>query len=129
MLWDEEISQEETDEVIDWLAQQFYKYGLETAGILFLESLKPISRYGSSMGQLFLTPIMPFFGDNIMTKSDRVMRILEDKENVEKLIQRLENVAVHGVKQVKNTKEDSEKHNITEQSNKEKKSWRRILPF
>lgn len=128
MLWNEEISQEETDQLIDWIASQFYKYGLETAGILFLESLKPISRYGSSMGQLFLTPIMPFFGDNIMTKSDHVLRILEDKENVEKLIQKLEDVAVHGIQTDKSATEESQKDEkgTTE---KGKKGWRRLLPF
>lgn len=54
MFWDEEITPEEEHELIESIALELYKYGLETAGILFLESLKPISRIGSSMGQMFI---------------------------------------------------------------------------
>ena len=71
MFWDEEITQEEEEEIIEWIAREFYKYGLETAGIMFLESLKPISRYGSSMGQMFISPMLPILGDNLMMKGDK----------------------------------------------------------
>lgn len=129
MFWDEEITQEEEDEIIEWIAREFYKYGLETAGIMFLESLKPISRYGSSMGQIFISPMLPILGDNLMMKGDKAMRVLERDENVEKLIQRLEDMAVNGVDNEKETKEEPSNKEDEEAVTKEKKGWRRLIPF
>lgn len=129
MFWDEEITQEEEDEIIEWIAREFYKYGLETAGIMFLESLKPISRYGSSMGQIFISPMLPILGDNLMMKGDKAMRVLERDENVEKLIQRLEDMAVNGVDNEKETKEEPSNKEDEEVVTEEKKGWRRLIPF
>jgi hypothetical protein len=129
MFWDEEITPEEEEEIIEWIAREFYKYGLETAGIMFLESLKPISRYSSSMGQVFVSPLLPILGDNLMMKGDKAMRILEKDENVEKLIQRLEDMAVNGVENEKETKEESSNKKDEEVVTEEKKGWRRFLPF
>jgi len=129
MFWDEEITQEEEDEIIEWIAREFYKYGLETAGIMFLESLKPISRYGSSMGQIFISPMLPILGDNLMMKGDKAMRVLERDENVEKLIQRLEDMAVNGVDNEKETKEEPSNKEDGEVVTEEKKGWRRLIPF
>ncbi len=128
MFWDEEISVEEENEIIEKIAREFYKYGLETAGIMFLESLKPISRYGSSMGQMVLTPMLPFFGENVMMKGDKAFRIFEKDENIERLIQRLENLAVNGLPEpeIKTEHEAPEKDKPTSD---EKKGWRRYLPF
>jgi len=129
MFWDEEITQEEEDEIIEWIAREFYKYGLEPAGIMFLESLKPISRYGSSMGQIFISPMLPILGDNLMMKGDKAMRVLERDENVEKLIQRLEDMAVNGVDNEKETKEEPSNKEDGEVVTEEKKGWRRLIPF
>ena len=129
MFWDEEITQEEEDEIIEWIAREFYKYGLETAGIMFLESLKPISRYGSSMGQIFISPMLPILGDNLMMKGDKAMRVFERDENVEKLIQRLEDMAVNGVDNEKETKEEPSNKEDEEAVTEEKKGWRRLIPF
>lgn len=129
MFWDEEITQEEEEEIIEWIAREFYKYGLETAGIMFLESLKPISRYGSSMGQIFISPMLPILGDNLMMKGDKAMRVLERDENVEKLIQRLEDMAVNGIEDEKETKEEPSNKEDEEVVTEEKKGWRRYLPF
>ncbi|MCB2172061.1 hypothetical protein KQH65_04925 [archaeon] len=129
MFWDEEITQEEEEEIIEWIAREFYKYGLETAGIMFLESLKPISRYGSSMGQIFISPMLPILGDNLMMKGDKAMRVFERDENVEKLIQRLEDMAVNGIEDEKETKEEPSNKEDEEVVTEEKKGWRRYLPF
>jgi len=129
MFWDEEITQEEEEEIIEWIAREFYKYGLETAGIMFLESLKPISRYGSSMGQIFISPMLPILGDNLMMKGDKAMRVFERDENVEKLIQRLEDMAVNGIEDETETKEEPSNKEDEEVVTEEKKGWRRYLPF
>jgi hypothetical protein len=127
MFIDEEISPEEESEIIEWIAKQFYRYGLETAAIMFLESLKPISRYGSSMGQVFISPLLPILGDNLMFKGDKAMRVLQEDANIEKLIQRLEVLASEGDKEDIINKEESKQEK--DETPKEKKGWRRYLPF
>ena len=129
MFWDEEITPEETDEIIEWAAIECYKYGMETAAILFLESLKPISRYGSSMGQLFLAPLLPFFGDNVTMKGEKAFRVFQEHENVEKLLQRLEDLAVNGLDEEHNVKDESKQPEKDEALKEEKKGWRRYLPI
>ena len=129
MFWDEEITPEDEDEIIEWVALQLYKYGMETAAIMFLESLKPISRYGSSMGQMFVSPLLPFLGDNVMMKGDKAMRVFEDTQNVERLIQRLEDLAVNGLDSEQEIKQEPESLENKEASEDENKGWRKYLPF
>ena len=129
MFWDEEITEEEEAEIIEWAAQQLYKYGMETAAIMFLESLKPISRYGSSMGQMFVSPLLPFLGDNVMVKGDKAMRVFEDTQNVERLIQRLEDLAVNGLDPEQEIKQEPEYQENKEPHEEENKGWRKYLPF
>ena len=129
MFWDEEITPEEETEIIEWVALQLYKYGMETAAIMFLESLKPISRYGSSMGQMFVSPLLPFLGDNITVKGDKAMRVFEDTRNVERLIQRLEDLAVNGLNSEQEIKQEPEYQENKEALEDENKGWRKYLPF
>jgi hypothetical protein len=133
MFWDEELTPEDVDEVIEWTAREIYRYGMETAAILFLESFKPMSRVGASMGQVFLFPLLPLFGDNAIVKGDHFFQTFQEHENVEKLIQRLEDIAAHGIepKEKKtDTKEKKEDEEETEEKPvQEKKGWRKYLPF
>jgi hypothetical protein len=129
MFWDEEVTPEDEDEIIEWVAQQLYKYGMETAAIMFLESLKPISRYGSSMGQMVVSPLLPFLGDNIMVKGDKALKVFEDNQNIERLIQRLEDLAVNGLDAKQEIKQESEYQENKEAPEEENKGWRKYLPF
>ena len=133
MLWDDEVTPEDIDEIIEWTAREIYRYGMETAAILFLESYKPMSRVGASMGQVFLFPLLPLFGDNAIVKGDKFFRIFQEHENVEKLIQRLEDIAAHGIKpKEKKTETIEEKEGEEEEEEKpvqEKNGWRKYLPF
>jgi len=125
MFWDEELSTEEEDEIIEWTARELYKYGMETAAILFLESYKPMSRIGTSMGTVFFTPLMPIFGDNAAIKSQKVLKLFEEDKNVEKLIVRLEEIASKGL----NPKTDDEKDDALDSDIEKKKGWRKYIPF
>jgi len=133
MFWDVELTPEEEDEIIEWAAKEIYKYGMETAAILFLESYKPISRLGTSMGQVFFTPLLPVFGDQAMVKGDRLFKVFQEERNVERLIQKLEHITAHGIKPTEKKEEKSEKkeQELEPQRElvKEKKGWRRYLPF
>jgi hypothetical protein len=137
MFWDEEVTPEDVDEIIEWTARELYRYGMETAAILFLESYKPMSRVGASMGQVFLFPLLPLFGDNAIVKGDKFFRIFQEHENVEKLIQRLEDIAAHGIKSKEKKTETGEQKEGLEEGGEEKeekpvqekKGWRKYLPF
>ena len=129
MFWDEELTPEEEEEIIEWTAKQLYKYGMETAAILFLESYKPMSRFGTSMGTVFFTPLMPLFGDNTAIRSQKVLRLFQEDKNVERLIQRLEEIASKGPESVNPNTTQVEKTEEIEDKSKEKKGWRKYLPF
>lgn len=137
MFWENEVTPEDVDEIIEWTAREIYRYGMETAAILFLESYKPISRVGVSMGQVFLYPLLPLFGDNAIVKGDKFFQIFQEHENVEKLIQRLEDMAAHGIKPKEKKTETEERKEGQKEGEKEKeekpvqekKGWRKYLPF
>lgn len=126
MFWDEELTPEEEDEIIEWTAKELYKYGMETAAILFLESYKPMSRVGASMGTVFFTPLMPIFGDNTAIRSQKVLQLFQEDKNVERLIQRLEEIASKGPDFDKKESEQTEK---PVKDTQEKKGWRKYIPF
>ena len=127
MFWDEEITPEDKDEIIEWTARELYRFGLETAAILFIESYKPLSRVGSSMGQVLFTPLLPFFGDNAMVKGDKFLRIFQERENVDRLIDRLEEISIKGLDDKKDDQKQKDQEIVS--NKKEKKGWRKYLPF
>ena len=127
MFWDEEITPEDKDEIIEWTARELYRYGLETAAILFIESYKPLSRVGSSMGQVLITPLLPFLGDSAMIKGDKFLRIFQERENVDRLIDRLEEISIKGLDDKKDDQKQKDQEIVS--NKKEKKGWRKYLPF
>ena len=122
MFWDEEITPDEVEEVIDWMAREIYKYGMEVAAILFLESSKPVTYVGSQFGQAFLTPFLPFLGDEVSVKGNKAMRVFEDRENVERLIRRLEGYSVNPPKSPVVSSDAGS-------GEEKRRGWRRFLPF
>jgi len=64
-----------------------------------------------------------------MMKGDKAMRVFERDENVEKLIQRLEDMAVNGIEDETETKEEPSNKEDEEVVTEDKKGWRRYLPF
>jgi len=83
------------DEPIDWeetiekVAAKVSQLGLEMPAILMLEAHKPLTFF-ANQGLIFLTPILyPLFGG----RTQRAARFFEDRKNVEKLIQRIEQKA------------------------------------
>jgi hypothetical protein len=85
--WDEELTPEETDRLLDKAAEQIRKRRLEAPAILALEMHKPLSGIASHAVVAFSPFMIPFFGyDGVHDMS----RLLKDRRNVELLIQRLE---------------------------------------
>lgn len=129
MFWDEEVTPEEEARVIEWAAREFHKYGLEAAGILFLESGKPLAFIGSQIGSVFVMPFLPFFGDSAYTKGDKFFKIFQKRGNVEKLIKRLEEISETGLINEGKEKGGEGEKEVETKAKEEKKGWRRFLPF
>ncbi len=92
----EDLTDQETDNLIEKAAEQIMKRKMEVPAILVLEMHKPLA-FVTSQASIALAPfIVPFVGyDNAQNYS----RLLTKRENVEKLIQRLEsNAAVPAAK-------------------------------
>lgn len=91
--WDAEISEGERDELIETLATKVHKRGLHTPTILFLEMHKPFSFLASQsiiLGSGFLAPL--FGAGNV----HRYAKLLENRENVERIICRIEEMHAAG---------------------------------
>jgi hypothetical protein len=85
--WDDDISDERRDELIDLLAGKVVKHGMATPAILFLEMHKPFAFLASQTVILSSGFLIPFVGiQNVQDYS----KLMETRSNVEKLICRIE---------------------------------------
>jgi hypothetical protein len=66
---------------------------MEAPAILALESMKPLSWIGSQMGRIMVAPWLGVFGFDTMEKADMWMTIFEDRANVTKLVNKIEELA------------------------------------
>lgn len=88
--WDDEISAERRDELIENLARKVVKHGMAAPAILFLEMHKPFAFLASQtmiLGSGFLAPLVGV--QNIQEYS----KLIESRDNVELLIRRIETQA------------------------------------
>ncbi len=90
MYSDIEITPEQEEELIRKTADKIHEYGMDTAAILLLESSKPLVWIGGEMGRFFITPFIPAVSESWGIKSETILRVFENRENVEKLMKRLE---------------------------------------
>lgn len=87
---DDELSPEDRDKLIDELARKVVSRGMETPAIMFLEMHKPVA-FLASQSVLVASPfLMPLFGPEGVRKFSQ---LLGDRENVELLIRRIEDLA------------------------------------
>ncbi len=81
------------DELVEKIAKKVVEIGMEAPAILALETARPLSFIGSQMGRAMIAPWFGIFGWDAMTKADNVMEVFEDRENVKKLVRRIEELA------------------------------------
>ena len=80
------------DQLIEELAGHLKRWGMVTPGIAFLEANKPFSFLGSQL-LLFVQPLLGVFVSPAVTSE--YVTLLEDRDNVERLIRKLEADASH----------------------------------
>lgn len=152
MYYDVEVTPEEETELIEQVARKIHEYQMETPAILLLESSKPLVWIGGEMGRFFITPFVPIISDKWGVKSEKFFLIFEKRENVERLLKRLEQLALEDDEKKRAAKkaareaakktgapsepgkegEAAEKPGqqpAPEQKKEEKKGWRKYLPF
>lgn len=85
--WTDDLTEQETDDLLAKLEAEIRKRRLEAPAILFLEMNKPIARIAANAMIVFTPFLAPIVGmDNVHNYS----RLLMDRDNVERLIVRLE---------------------------------------
>lgn len=85
--WNDELTLEEEDQLLDKLAEDIQKRKLEAPAIAFFELHKPLANVGGHLALAaspFLVPILGYKNVN------NYSRLLSKRENVEKLLCRLE---------------------------------------
>ncbi|HOK53514.1 MAG TPA: hypothetical protein PKV43_03540 [Armatimonadota bacterium] len=86
----EPLSEEETEKLVNDVAAEIIKRRLETPAVLFLEMHKPLS-FIASQGLIVALPFLaPILGQDRMSK---LSRFLQGRDNVERLIQRIEDMS------------------------------------
>ena len=93
--WDEELTPEETEAIIQKAANEIIRRKMQTPAILALDMHKPLANVTSAAGVVFAPFLVPFLGFN--TVNDYT-RLLAKQENVERLIELID--------QSRNVKED-----------------------
>ena len=84
------LNEQRRAELIESLAQAVLRHGLQTPAVWFLEMHKPLGFIGAQ-ALLFFEPILGAFAGDAAIRE--VALLLEERENVERLLARLEQMA------------------------------------
>lgn len=87
------MTPEEEEKLIERVAKIIHNRGLDTPAILMLETFKPLSYIGTQFGRFYVSPFLSIFGDAFYNDTEKLITLFEKRENVEKLIKRLEEIA------------------------------------
>ncbi len=86
-LWDTELTEEETEDLLNKASENILKRKLHVPAILALEMHKPIANVGAHAAVAFSGFLVPMFGYDFV---NNYSRLLSKRENIERLIQKLE---------------------------------------
>ena len=81
-LW-REASPEETEEIIENIAQQAVKREMELPATFFLGTFRPFSYMGGQLFRVFIAAFTPFLGDlryeyiSVLEKNENLVRIID----------------------------------------------------
>jgi hypothetical protein len=81
-----ELKPEDEERIINRITGEVMKTELQTVAIIFLETIKPVSQIGSQMSMMFVAPFLTGFGGLGID----YIKFFEKRENIEKLVKRLE---------------------------------------
>lgn len=99
-LWKDELTEEETEALLDQVVDQVKKRKMELPAMLMLETHAPVAFVGTQAAIAFSPFIVPFLGFDAM---NNFTRLFSKRENIDKLIARLEQAQL----QARNDSEDA----------------------
>jgi len=86
----QELDAEERKTLLEELARKIVDRGMETVAVMFLEAHKPVAFF-AGQAMIVMSPfLVPLLGQDGLRKYSQ---LLGDRENVELLIQRIEEIA------------------------------------
>jgi hypothetical protein len=85
--WSEDLTEEETEALLNKAALEIKRRKLQTPVILALEMHKPLASIGGQAAVVFAPFMVPILGYDFV---NNYSRLLSKKENIERLIRRLE---------------------------------------
>ena len=86
-MWSTELTEEETETLIQKAADEIARRKLQTPAILFIEMNKPLANVGANAALLFAPFVVPFTGFDFVND---YTRLFSKRENVERLLVKLE---------------------------------------
>lgn len=89
-MWLTDLTEQETEALIEKAANEIVRRKLETPAILFLEMHKPLANIGANAAVAFSPFLMPFFGFDFVNDYSRLFR---KRENVEMLLVKIEELS------------------------------------
>ena len=84
-----DLTPERKEELIEKISTFIVGRGLDFQAVMILESIKPLSYIGTQLGTIYVGPFLPFLGGY----GNEAIGLLQDRENIEALIVRIEDLA------------------------------------
>jgi len=92
-MWSTELTDEETEALVAKAANEIIRRKMQTPAILFLEMNKPLANVGANAALMFAPFAVPFFGFDLVNDYSR---LFSKRENVEKLLLKIEELSKQG---------------------------------
>lgn len=86
-LWQEGLTDEQAEALIQSIAQRVARYRMETPAVLFLESLKPMGNIGAHAMVACSPFIIPIFG---FDKVNDLSRLMSERRHWDRLLEVIE---------------------------------------
>lgn len=86
-MWSADLTEEETEALVQKAADEISRRKLQTPAILFLEMHKPLAYVGANASLVFAPFAVPFLGFDFV---NNYSRLFSKRENVERLIKKIE---------------------------------------
>ena len=102
------------EEILTKIAQKVVHWKMAVPAILFLESMKPLNYIGSQMMAFFEPFVQTLFS---WKDYDELRRMMEERETVERLLQKIEKIDAEAFAKEKKLKQD--------RKSKRKEEWKK----
>ncbi len=111
-----ELSPERKKQLIDKIATEIVKRGLETPAIMFLETIKPLAWVGAELSIVYVIPFVKAYIQHPVV--DEIVALFHDRDAVEQLIRRIEELV-----EIEKQKERALKEARKKKMGKKKRRW------